>query len=66
LNRTTPTHDLAGVIPVAADYDRSGAFPQDVFKQAWELGLVNTHIPEIAGGMELSTLDGVIISEELA
>lgn len=33
---------------------------------AWELGLVNTHIPTEYGGLGLSTLDGVIIAEELA
>lgn len=54
------------VIPVSAEYDQTMAFPQDVFAKAWESGLVNTHIPESCGGMGLSTLDGVIISEELA
>jgi len=34
--------------------------------QAWELGLVNGHIPEKYGGMGLHALDGVIIAEELA
>ena len=41
-------------------------YPQQVFAKAWELGLVNPHIPEACGGLGLSTLDGVVIAEELA
>ena len=29
------------IIPQAAEYDRSMAFPHDIFQEAWELGLVN-------------------------
>lgn len=54
------------VIPVAAEYDKSMAFPHDVFKKAWELGLVNAHIPSEYGGLGLHTLDGCIIGEEIA
>eukprot|EP00039_Didymoeca_costata_P020089 m.340033 g.340033 ORF g.340033 m.340033 type:complete len:422 (+) comp19089_c0_seq1:30-1295(+) len=54
------------VIPVAREYDISGKYPQDVFAKAWELGLANPHIPSEYGGLGLSTLDGVVISEELA
>lgn len=41
-------------------------YPHDIFRKAWELGLVNTHIPKEYGGLGLGCLDGVIISEELA
>ncbi|KAL1508827.1 hypothetical protein AB1Y20_004922 [Prymnesium parvum] len=54
------------VTPVAAEYDRSMAFPREIFNKAWELGLVNTHIPEEFGGLGLGCLEGVIIGEELA
>jgi acyl-CoA dehydrogenase len=54
------------IIPVAADYDKSMKYPMDVFKKAWELGLVNTHLPEEVGGLGLHCMDGVVISEELA
>ena len=54
------------MMPKSAEYDESGEFPQEIFKQAWELGLVNTHIPVENGGMGLHCLDGVIISEEFA
>merc|ERR1719240_328045 len=57
---------LKEVIPVAAEYDQSMAFPQPIFEKAWELGLVNTHIPESCGGLGLGCLEGVIIGEELA
>jgi len=53
-------------MPVAAEYDRTMAFPRPIFDKAWELGLVNTHIPEECGGLGLGCLEGVIIGEELA
>ncbi|KAI9910355.1 hypothetical protein PsorP6_010202 [Peronosclerospora sorghi] len=40
-------------------------YPHEIFDKAWELGLVNTHIPEKFGGMGLGSLDGCIIGEEL-
>ena len=33
---------------------------------AWEVGLVNMHVPEKYGGPGLHALDGVIVGEELA
>merc|ERR1719240_2333545 len=52
--------------PVAAEYDRTMEFPREVFNQAWELGLVNTHVPEAYGGLGLGCFEGVLIGEELA
>ncbi|KAF0874242.1 ACADM protein, partial [Crocuta crocuta] len=37
------------VIPVAAEYDKTGEYPMPLIKRAWELGLINTHIPESCG-----------------
>lgn len=37
------------IIPVAAEYDRSGKYPWDIVKKAWNLGLLNKHIPEHCG-----------------
>ncbi|KAH9258754.1 hypothetical protein BASA81_003256, partial [Batrachochytrium salamandrivorans] len=54
------------MIPQAAEFDRTMAYPHAIFKQAWELGLCNTHIPESCGGLGLHCMDGVVISEELA
>jgi acyl-CoA dehydrogenase len=44
------------VIPVAAKYDKSMAFPHDVFEKAWKIGLVNAHIPQEYGGLGLHTV----------
>ncbi|KAI9912719.1 hypothetical protein PsorP6_005290 [Peronosclerospora sorghi] len=41
-------------------------YPHGIFEKAWELDLVNTHIPEKFGGMGLGSLDGCIIGEDLA
>jgi acyl-CoA dehydrogenase len=54
------------IIPKAAHYDKTGEYPREIAKKAWELGLMNTHIPEDCGGMGLGVLDGCIITEELA
>ena len=54
------------IIPAAAELDRTGAFPEDIFRQAWELGLVNAHVPEAFGGLGLHTVEGCVIGEELA
>ena len=54
------------MIPKAAHHDETGEFPREVAKKAWELGLMNTHIPPEYGGPGLGTLDGCIITEELA
>ncbi|MDQ3033338.1 MAG: acyl-CoA dehydrogenase family protein [Myxococcota bacterium] len=54
------------IIPIAAEADAHSKFPVDVFEQAWELGLVGSVIPEAYGGMGLSELDNVLLTEELA
>ena len=61
-------HDFAAkeIRPVAWEYDRDSTFPHDVIKKAWDVGLMNAHIPEEYGGGGLGTLDGVIIEEEIA
>ena len=61
-------HDFAEkeIRPVAWTYDRDGTFPQDIIEKAWELGLMNTHIPEAYGGGGIGFLDGALIEEELS
>jgi acyl-CoA dehydrogenase len=56
----------AEMVPVAAQYDRTGEYPHDVFKKAWAAGLVNMHVPVEYGGAGLHALEGVIVAEELA
>jgi acyl-CoA dehydrogenase len=61
-------HDFAvkEIRPVAWDYDRDGTWPQDIIEKAWEVGLMNSHIPEEYGGAGAGFLDGCLIEEELA
>lgn len=54
------------ILPAAAEYDRSGEYPMPIIKKAWELGLINGHIPQEYGGMGLSIFDNCLITEELA
>src|SRR5687768_11384818 len=51
--------------PVAWDYDRDGTWPQEIIEKAWEVGLMNTHIPEEYGGPGLDYVTGCIIEEEM-
>ena len=61
-------HDFAEkeIRPVAWQYDRDGTWPQEIIEKAWDVGLMNTHVPEVYGGPEASYLDGCIIEEELS
>ena len=59
-------HDFSAkeIRPAARHHDETGEYPFAVLKKAWELGLVNTHIPEEYGGLGLGTFEGVLIAEE--
>lgn len=37
------------IIPVAAEYDKTGEYPWDIIKKAHSVGLLNGHIPEHCG-----------------
>lgn len=54
------------ILPKAAHYDETGEYAHDILKQAWEIGLMNVHIPEKYGGLELGALDGCLTGEEIA
>jgi acyl-CoA dehydrogenase len=54
------------IIPNAAHHDRTGEYPTEILKKAWEVGLLNTHIPAEYGGLGLGVLDCALISEEMA
>lgn len=54
------------IIPVAAKADQTCEFPKEVFKEAWELGLVAPIIPEAYGGIGLHEVEHVLLTEELA
>jgi acyl-CoA dehydrogenase len=51
--------------PVAWEYDKDGTWPQEVLQKAWDVGLMNTHVPEAYGGPGLDYLSGCIIEEEI-
>ena len=61
-------HDFAAkeIRPVAWEYDRDATWPQDIVEKAWEVGLMNSHIPEEYGGAGAGYLDGCLIEEELS
>lgn len=52
--------------PRASHHDRTGEFPREICRKAWELGLMNTHIPQEYGGLGLGVFDSCLIAEEIA
>ncbi|MEM0129607.1 MAG: acyl-CoA dehydrogenase family protein [Thermoplasmata archaeon] len=52
--------------PKAAECDRTGRFPEEIYRKAWELGLMNLNVPAEWGGSGLSLVDQCLIVEELA
>jgi acyl-CoA dehydrogenase len=50
----------------ASKYDESCEFPHEIFKRAWQTGLVNVEIPEEQGGLGGSCLDHCLVQEEIA
>src|SRR3981189_3114652 len=53
------------IIPVAQKLDEHGTFPKEICEQAWEIGLMNAEVPQEVGGLGLSTLDHVLMAEEV-
>jgi acyl-CoA dehydrogenase len=51
--------------PVAWELDKDGTWPDAVLRKAWDVGLMNTHVPEAYGGPGLDYLSGCIIEEEI-
>ena len=52
--------------PRAAEWDRDGLFPLELFRKAFDLGLMTGFIPEIHGGQGLTMLDTCILEEEIS
>jgi acyl-CoA dehydrogenase len=67
-NMREMAHDFAEqeIRPVAWEYDKEGTWPDVIIRKAWELGLMNSHLPVDFGGVGASYLDGCLIGEELA
>jgi alkylation response protein AidB-like acyl-CoA dehydrogenase len=51
--------------PVASEYDRKEKYPHEVIDKAAEMGLLGARIPIEYGGAGYSTMETMIISEEL-
>ncbi len=66
LQRTARQFANEVMTPVAQEHDEEHKFPHAIIEQAFELGLLNMTIPEAYGGLELSTLNQVLVSEEMA
>jgi len=54
------------VTPRAAHYDESGEFPREIFKKAFDTGLMNVEVPEAYGGLGGSCLDNCLVQEEVS
>jgi alkylation response protein AidB-like acyl-CoA dehydrogenase len=54
------------IAPQAADWDRNKTFPQDVFKELGELGLMGVCVPEEHGGAGADFLAYMLVLEELS
>ena len=54
------------IVPVAAEYDESGAFPLDTVRKMGEMGLMGIETPEEYGGAGMDTLAYVLTMIEIA
>ncbi|OWA52861.1 Medium-chain specific acyl-CoA dehydrogenase, mitochondrial [Hypsibius exemplaris] len=54
------------IAPQAAHYDKTGDYPWEIIKKAFDLGLLNSHIPAEYGGAAMGSLDAVVVTEEMA
>jgi acyl-CoA dehydrogenase len=52
--------------PHAAECDRTSRFPEEIYRKAWELGLMNLNVPADYGGSGLGLFPQCLIVEELA
>ncbi|MBI5575151.1 MAG: acyl-CoA dehydrogenase family protein, partial [Deltaproteobacteria bacterium] len=51
--------------PKAVECDREGIFPTEIFRKAFDLGLMTGFIPESCGGLGLGSMESCLIEEEL-
>ncbi|MBN4077357.1 acyl-CoA dehydrogenase family protein [Sulfobacillus acidophilus] len=60
-------HDFAEkeIRPKAPFHDETGDWPKELLHKAYDLGLVNVHIPAEYGGLGLGALNGCILEEEM-
>src|SRR5512145_2941025 len=53
------------IVPIAAEFDESGEFPQATVKKMGEMGFMGIEIPEEYGGAGMDTLAYVLALEEI-
>lgn len=53
------------IAPRAEAFDHSGELPTQIWKKAWDIGLVNVRVPEEFAGLGLRLVDSAVIAEEL-
>jgi len=53
------------IAPVAADYDKKGEFPREIFNKLAGLGFMGTPIPEEYGGAGFNYISHAIVAEEI-
>jgi len=66
LSQTARDFTRKEVIPRAAHFDETGEFPREIFKRAWDTGLMNIEVPEEYGGLGGSCLDNCLVQEEVS
>ncbi|HKK04170.1 MAG TPA: acyl-CoA dehydrogenase family protein [Gammaproteobacteria bacterium] len=54
------------IVPVAAEFDISGTFPEDTLRKAGELGFMGVEVPEEYGGSALDAVGFALMMEEIA
>ena len=58
-------HSFAEKRTAKSPGSRKAGTDQDIIDKAWEVGLMNTHVPEAYGGPGLDYLSGCLIEEEI-
>src|SRR5215213_1897522 len=53
------------IVPIAAEFDESGEFPQDTIKKMGGMGFMGIEVPEEYGGAGMDTLAYVLALEEI-
>ena len=54
------------IVPIAAEFDRTGEFPMRTIKMAGELGFMGVEVPEAYGGAGLDAIGYVLMMEEVS
>jgi alkylation response protein AidB-like acyl-CoA dehydrogenase len=54
------------IVPIAAEFDISGKFPEQTIRKAGELGFMGIEVPEEYGGAGLDAIGFVLLMEEIS